>query len=287
VAKDRDGTILGYVIVGIWDDGTNEHLVWLQLAVRNEARRQGIARSLLRLGVDLTKETGRTLLTADTMNTIPAGTAFSEVIGAEVALREVTNAVATASIDRGMLEGWRAAGPGRAPGYEVIVLEGGYPDDFLEDIARLFYMAEEDMPFEDLDMEPMVVTAEIVAERVRQLEGVLERTVAIARHEESGRLVGFSGIVKFIEDDETLHTGLTVVDRDHRGFALGKWIKAAVILRVLEKYPDAERLVTENAASNAPMLGINTEIGFTPAFEMVSYQATVDVVEAYLSNRGV
>jgi GNAT superfamily N-acetyltransferase len=283
VTRNEADEIVGLLVVGVWDDGTNDHLVWAQMGVRKDARRQGIGRQFLRRCVAIAEENNCTVITADTINTIPAGGAFARSVGAEEGLREVTNMVAVSEIDRSMLDGWRTAAPGRAPGYEVLVIDGNYPEEFYEGVARLFVIGEEDMPFDDLDMEPMVTTAETIADRIKQLEGVVERTTAIARHVESGQLVGFSGIIRFVEDHETLNTSLTVVDRDHRGFALGKWIKSAVILRALEKYPKAIRLVTENAASNAPMLGINTAIGFKPEFEMVAYQATVDVVKAYLN----
>lgn len=275
--------ILGLVIPAIWTDNTNERLMWMQLAVRPDVRRQGIGRSLLGTAVGVARETGRTILTADSIDTIPAGAAFANAVGADVAMREVTNTVQTATLDRAMLKEWRAKAPNRAPGYEVVVIDGLYDEVFYEDIARLIVMAHDDMPFDDLDMEPMVTTAETLAERERQLTGVIERTTALARQVSTGQIVGYSGITVPIGEAETLQTTLTVVHRDHRGHALGKWIKAAVILRALERYPDSRRLTTENAASNAPMIGINDAIGFKPEFEMIAHQATVDALEIYLN----
>lgn len=283
VARNGDGGVVGLLIVGVWEDGTNEHLVWAQLAVRPDARRQGIGKALLRRALEIGRERGCTTIIADTINTIPAGRAFAEAVGAHEGLREVTNTVLTSAIDQSMLEEWYLTAPSRAPGYEVLVIDGNYPEEFYPGVARLFVMADEDMPMDDLALEPMATTAETVAGWIKQLEGVVERTTAIARHVDSGQLVGFSGINHHIDDVETLHTTLTVVDRDHRGHGLGKWIKSGVILRAMEKHPEAIRLVTENAASNAPMLGINDAIGFKPEFEMISYQATVDVIETYLS----
>ncbi len=284
LATNPDGEVVGLMMAAVWIDGTNEHLVYADFCVRRDVRQQGVGRALLRQVAEFAASTGRTMVTADTINTVPAGDAFARTVRAEVAMREVVNTVLVADLDRSMLEQWRAAGPDRAPAYEVTVWDGPYPQEFHEDLARIFVMADEDMPFEDLDLEPNEVTAEMVAEREQQIAGVVERTTAVARHVESGRLVGFSGIIVTGDDHETLNTTLTVVDRDHRGFALGKWIKAAAILRALERYPDAKRLVTENAASNAPMLGINTAIGFKPEFNMLAYQATLDTIHTYLDN---
>jgi GNAT superfamily N-acetyltransferase len=285
VTKNEQDEVIGLVITGQWTDGTNERLQWLQLGVRADARRQGIGRSLLGKALEVAKKSGRTMMTADSIDTIPAGRAFADAIGADVAMREVTNTVLTSAIDRSMLEEWSLTAPGRAPGYEVLVVDGLYDESFYEDVARLIVMAHEDMPFDDLDMEPMVTTAEILAERAKQLEGVLDRTTALARHVTSGQIVGYSGITVPVGEHETLQTTLTAVHRDHRGHALGKWIKAAAILRALDKYPEAIRLTTDNAMSNEPMIGINNEIGFKPEFEMIAHQATVDIVEKYIQSR--
>jgi GNAT superfamily N-acetyltransferase len=182
-----------------------------------------------------------------------------------------------------MLEEWSLTAPGRAPGYEVLVVDDSYDESFYEDIAHLVTMGHQDMPFESLDMEPMVTTAENLKERMRKFEGVIDRTTALARHVESGQIVGYSGISVPRGESETLQTTLTVVHRDHRGHGLGKWIKARVILRALERYPDSVRLTTDNAVSNEPMIAINDAIGFKPEFAWIAQQATVDVIQRYLN----
>lgn len=283
--RDNAG-VSGVLITAVWIDGTNEHLLWCQFGVKRDQRRKGIGSALLGKAREVAKEGGRTLISFDSISTVPAGHAFAEAVGADIGIREAVNTVATADIDRSMLEEWRSAGAGRAPGYDILVWDDPYPEEFHEDIARLFVMGDEDMPFDDLDIEPSLWTAEMVADRLDKERDILEPTTAVARHTESGRLVGFSGIVVNNNDRATLYTTLTVVDREHRGFALGKWIKAAVILRAMDRTPEAVRLTTENAASNAPMLGINDAIGFKKEFELLSYQVSVEDVDAYLDRRG-
>ena len=55
---------------------------------------------------------------------------------------------------------------------------------------------------------------------------------------------------------------------------LGKWLKAAMLLHVRNLYPKVEVVVTENAGSNAPMLAINTKIGFRQYRAGAEYQIT-------------
>lgn len=50
----------------------------------------------------------------------------------------------------------------------------------------------------------------------------------------------------------------------------------------IARFPDAEILRTENAFSNAAMLGINDAIGFVPRFSATSYQLATEKVRADL-----
>ncbi|MEE9601209.1 MAG: N-acetyltransferase, partial [Thermoplasmata archaeon] len=63
---------------------------------------------------------------------------------------------------------------------------------------------------------------------------------------------------------------------------LGKWLKAAMLLRVREKFPQIQVVVTDNATSNAAMLSINERLGFRPHKEGVWAQITLEALEDYL-----
>lgn len=263
-------------------DGTNADLIFLHVFVRRDMRRQGLGRALLRRAVVGADEHGRTMLMVDVADTVPAGEMFSDAAGADLGIEEHINSVAVDALDLTMLERWLDEGPQRAPDYEILSWMDGYPLEHDAQIARLFVMADEDMPFDDAEYEPQAQTADTVRERLERSDGVIERVASVARHVATGRLVGFSEIVSVLKDTPTLNTTLTVVDRKHRGSAIGKWIKADSILRAIKRYPNATHIQTVNAFSNAPMLGINKTIGFEPEYTLKTYQATTDTVRAYL-----
>jgi len=280
--NDEHGALAALGLAMQWVDGTNAELEFVQVLVRPDKRRLGLARELLARSVEIAVQGGRTLITADTVDTVPSGDAFAVAIGADIGMREHINVVAVADIDILMLERWRDEGPDRAPTYELLSWTDGYPSEHDAQIARLFVMADEDMPFEDLDFEPNAETAESVRERLERTAGTTNLVTSVSRHRRSGDIVGFSELAIMRTGDPVLYTTLTVVDRDHRGHALGKWIKADAILRAVERFPEATHIQTENAFSNAPMLGINDAIGFKPEHTLVSYQASTDGVRAYL-----
>jgi len=68
----------------------------------------------------------------------------------------------------------------------------------------------------------------------------------------------------------------TGVRPDARGRGLGKWIKAAMLQRVHELYPEARWISTYNAMSNDPMLAINHALGFRRHRAGAEYQISRD-----------
>ncbi|MEN8238456.1 MAG: GNAT family N-acetyltransferase [Actinomycetota bacterium] len=280
--NDETGDLSALGLSVQWLDGTNARLQYLQMLVRPDMRRRGLGRALLGRGLEIAEDTGRDVITFNVVDTVPAGEAFARTIEADLGLREHINIVAVPDLDMSMLRGWRSDGPKRAPGYELLAWTDGYPQQFDADIARLFVIADEDMPFEDAAFEPGAATAETVRERLDRTRDTVRRVTSTIRHVASGGIVGFSEIVTRQSDDPTLNTTLTVVHRDHRGHALGKWIKADAILRALDRFPHATHIQTENAFSNAPMLGINDAIGFKPEHTLTSYQASTARIRSYL-----
>ena len=53
-------------------------------------------------------------------------------------------------------------------------------------------------------------------------------------------------------------------------------------LKLREAYPSVRRIDTENAGSNAPMLGINVEMGFKPILIQNVWQGDLAAIRANL-----
>jgi mycothiol synthase len=56
---------------------------------------------------------------------------------------------------------------------------------------------------------------------------------------------------------------------------LAKWAKAAMLERIRDERPDAERIRTGNAFSNAPILALNGALGFVVISTQTEWQANV------------
>jgi len=78
-----------------------------------------------------------------------------------------------------------------------------------------------------------------------------------------------------------LGQGGTAVVPSHRGRGIGKWLKATMLERVLDEWPGATLVRTGNADANAPMLAINTRLGFRPAWATIVYEVNIADARRY------
>ena len=78
-----------------------------------------------------------------------------------------------------------------------------------------------------------------------------------------------------------LGQGGTAVVPTHRGRGIGKWLKATMLERVLDEWPGATLVRTGNADANAPMLAINTRLGFRPAWATIVYEVNIADARRY------
>lgn len=283
-ARLDDGEFVGLANVSWMLVEENRHLASAHISVRADNRRRGLARALLRPVVEMVETDGRTLLQGSSNDRVPAGEAFAQRIGAKAALVGHTNRLVTSDVDRDMIARWIDEGPGRAPGYSLVAIDGRYPDDLVDAIADLLGVMNT-APRDGLDMEDQVFTVE----QIRQGEESMfaskrERWYLAARHDASGDLVGFTEVTWVPHAPKTVWQWGTAVRPEHRGHALGKWLKATILQRILDECPEVVDVRTHNADSNDPMLGINRLMGFEPYRTDIAWQVSLEDAKAYLAS---
>lgn len=281
--REPDGTwaALGQVAWSLTEE--NEHLVSVGIQVLPERRRRGVAKTLLGIALEVTEAENRTTMSSGTSERVPAGEAFARRVGAQPALAGHTNRLLLKDVDRDLVRRWVDEGPQRAPGYSLVTVDGVYPDDLAEAIVDVVNVMNT-APRDDLDMEDETYTVD----QARQFEkGMVaagtERWSLFARHDETGVLAGFTEVSWNPNQANTVWQQGTAVRPEHRGRALGKWLKAVMLERVLDERPEIDEVRTGNADSNDAMLGINSQLGFKPYIAETAWQVTVDRVREYLA----
>jgi GNAT superfamily N-acetyltransferase len=273
-ARDKGGAVAGYSAV-FWqtNDPRNQHLRWCDLAVARPHRRLGLGRALLRRVVEAVAAQGDDLVfMSQVTDRIPAAEGFARAIGATAGLEMKTNQLDLATVDRARVSQWAAIAPA---GYRLERVDGPVPEDLIRPYIESS-SGMNDAPRGDLRMDDWELTAEQIRDRESwQRQAGIERWLILAVHAASGEGAGFTEVTY---DQRVPHLvwqqGTAVIDA-HRGHHLGLWMKAVMLQRILAERTQARFIRTGNANTNAQMLGINTQLGFKPAWSAALWQLTL------------
>ncbi|HZN13433.1 MAG TPA: GNAT family N-acetyltransferase [Acidimicrobiales bacterium] len=263
VARDERGGIVGRARLDLKYLESNRHIAEFDIGVHTEHRRHGIATQLLRPLVEAAAADGRSILESWTSVDTP-GDAFAASLGQDTRYVERRSRLEIGGLDRTMLEDWTVRAKERAADYSLIGFDVVCPDDLLDR-----YLAAIDVmntaPREDLEMEDDHETPERLREReARAIKRGDVGWSLLARHDPTGHIAGFTEIEWVSYATDLAWQGGTAVDPGHRDKGLGRWLKAAMLLRLLDERPNIRRIDTWNAGTNEPMLAINIALGFAP-----------------------
>ncbi|MFQ5986247.1 MAG: GNAT family N-acetyltransferase [Thermoplasmata archaeon] len=261
---------------------TNSHMAWVDPQVVTPHRRKGVGRALLAKATEVARGRDRSLLMGGTDE--EDGRRFIETIGAQVALTWRENRLVLDQVDWDMVHQWAAEGPTRSPKTTLRFFGNYLDDDLVEEFCEMANEVSNQEPRGDLDLGDEFLTPEILKERIDSFVdagGALRRAITV---EGDGRISGYTVMGQFPSEASLIHQYGTGVREVYRGRGLGKWVKAAMLLRVREEFPEVEVVITGNATVNAPMLSINDRLGFRPYKDGVEAQISLQDAEDYLGS---
>jgi GNAT superfamily N-acetyltransferase len=253
---------------------TNKHLLWADLSVHKDHRRQGIGRAWVPLVLDIMDRHSYTTLGVGTEEA--SGHAFLKWLGASAKMNEAENRLKLADVDWAMLARWVDEGRKRSPDTRLEVYDHRLPESMWEEYCPQFSSMLNTMPWEDLDHGDIVITPAMMAEWFARMDFGKRSGHWMLTREPDGVISGITDMVYAPYTPTIVHQGFTGVRPDARGRGLGKWLKAAMAIHIHELYPEAEYFTTDNAGSNAPMLAINHAMGFKTYRKSTEYQVTRD-----------
>ncbi len=286
--RDASGALVAGMATGQdWDHDDNPDIAGLSVQVHPDHRRRGIATALVAYQMGFAGALGASRFFANTNDRRPEGESLAASMGFEVKSRSHVNHLLLAGINRVMLQRWVADAATRSADYELLAIDGRMPDDLIQPYLDLVLVMNT-APRDDLQMNDFTVTVEEFREdEERSMAVGAQEWILIARHMATGELAGFHTVTWGPWDPTKVGVGSTGVRPDHRGAALGKWLKAAMTLRVLDDRPDVDEIRTGNADSNDAMLAINHAMGYTPWIGSATWEAPLDRVASWLAARGV
>jgi GNAT superfamily N-acetyltransferase len=284
VARDGTGTVRGVADIELFRR-ENLELARVDLRVLPDSRRRGVGSNLLAAVEQIVVAAGRSELGG--MDETPergdrgdrggragrAGFADYEDAAGPFAVRHgfvlaqtMVRRELQLPLDARHARALTGSPKARPPGYSLISFADRWPDELIADRCELGRRMSTDVPMGEQELDEEVWDEA----RVRQIEAAFAaqnraKVITVARHDDSGRLAGFTEIAVPLGAPESVWQHDTLVMREHRGHGLGFAMKAANLAALERRLPAARTVSTWNAAENAPMIAVNDEMGFEVA----------------------
>lgn len=264
--------------------GENAHILNFRIAVLPEWRRLGIARRLLKLIVSVAEGENRVLMIGNTMGGIAAGEAFMKRFGASKGLESHANQLKLAELNQPVLNQWLQRSQERND-FELLFHSGPYPEEHVADIAALHDVINQ-QPHENLRLENVSFTPVHVRAIERRLFATgAERWSFCLRERATRMFAGFTEVQWHPNRPTIVNQGFTGVFTQFRNRGLGRWLKAAMLKKIITNRPGVKFIRTENADSNAAMLRINHQLGFTAYSTRCVWQVETRRASQYVDQR--
>ena len=279
-------TQVGILWFGVYKEtspsyATNGHIAWAGASVIEAYRRRGIGTDLLRRVPELAHSRKITMLTG--WSTEADGKSFVRAVGAKVASRRRENRLDLGRVDWSMVESWAREGPRRSSSAKLRWFRDRIDEDVLEPYAKVYTEIANQQPWDDMEHGAFVHDVAWFRERANRFAAVGETWRTAISVEPGGEISGLTEMVYNPEDVHLIGQGLTGVREPFRGRGLGKWLKAEMLLRLREEFPQVRIVSTWNATTNAAMLAINDALGFREARVSEMPQMSVEALEAWLA----
>ena len=260
---------------------TNAHLGEVGVELLKTYRRQGLGRRLLEKVVVLAHVHARTVLQSWCAE--DDGKAFAAAIGAKVVQNRRQNRLDLDRVDWAMVEQWATEGPSRSEGTRLRWFANRIDDDVLGAYCKLFTSVFNQQPFDAAEHGEFVFTPEVFRDREARNREAGGRWTTAVTVERNGDLSGLTEMTYHPDSKWMIWQGMTGVQDAYRGRGLGKWLKAEMLLRVRQEFPQVRVVTTGNASSNQAMLSINERLGFRTHKEPVVVEMTREALEGYIA----
>jgi GNAT superfamily N-acetyltransferase len=240
----------------------NRHLVWSEITVRPDARRQGHGTAMMAEVLRRTREAERTTVWMGCPADDPAAASFLARGGFRYASHDARRRQRLADVDPAEIARLREQAEAAASEYDLERLTPPLSEELLAEIAVVAESIN-DAPMGDLSWEREVFDADLVRDIEAAREGRGDRMYrVVARHRGTGALGGHTMMMTTPQRPTWAFQGDTAVAREHRGHRLGLLLKIEMMAWLAEVEPQVELVETWNQADNTHMISVNEALGY-------------------------
>lgn len=256
---------------------SNRGIVYFKVYVLEKERRRGLARAFLRPIAEVAREHGCRVIGTESQEA--AGEAAARSLGMEPRYAERKTRLELQAVDWPMVERWAGEGPRRSPDLRLVRYLGLPPREEWPAYSRAITELFNDIPFEGLEHGDVVITPETLDDMDRRLARGGGQVLSFQAKDAAGAVLGLTEVALWEDQPEHAWQWLTAVRESARGRGIGRWLKAEMLLHLRRQHPRRRWVLTDNAGSNAPMLKINTELGFAAYKVVTTYQMPFEEFE--------
>jgi GNAT superfamily N-acetyltransferase len=260
----------------------NKHLIQFDISILAPYRCKGIGTKALKFIYDFTIKNNKTTLISGSDEA--DGKKFLEIIGAQTALAAVENRLNLEEVDWDMISQWEKEGPERSPKTKLQFFYA-VPENIIKQYSEIYTETNNQQPLGDLNVGDIIFTPETIRQIEKRFKDLGRKHLTYITVEHDGEISGLTEMLYRPERDYIIEQLLTGVSDKHRGRGLGKWLKAVMLLRIREEFPNVKIVSTGNATTNTPMLSINDRLGFKVHKESITGQLTVESLGKYLESK--
>jgi GNAT superfamily N-acetyltransferase len=243
----------------------------VECIVHPEMRRTGVARTLMQAVVGRAHSEGFQAIGVEVPGATPA-VDFMNTLGFRKAFTEVRSVLDLEKVN------WYNVGQladGVAAGYTLRFCPDAPPEDLIEAYAAAKAQVQ-DVDLGDLDLRPSSYEPDRLRASLATLHARgLRPYIVVAVHEATGVVAALTEVVVPQQRPTRADQYDTIVVPGHRGYGVGRAIKARMLFELRSAVPTLTQVQTWNAAVNEPMLKVNLELGFQNDREWLEYEAEV------------
>lgn len=282
--NEEKSIVIGQIESEMYLMGENQHVLMGTVEVLPEYRHRGLGKKLFGKLVQLAIDKERRLIMMQTYSTAPAGEVFMKRIRAKPGLATHINQLRVLDVDSKLMQQWINQAHSRAAVFELGFWDAAYPDEEIDVIAKLWDLTNQaprgELEFKDVHMS---------ADELRQMEKMyfargIQRWTFYVKEKSSKKFAGYTETMWNPNRPMLLEQGFTGVFPEFRGKGLGRWLKAAMIEKILNDRPQVQFIRTQNADINEHMLKINNQMGFKPYISSTIWQIETQQAKEYVKD---
>jgi GNAT superfamily N-acetyltransferase len=244
----------------------------LEVVVHPDARRKGLGRDLVGVATRRAFAEGVASMGVEVIGDTPA-VAFFEALKFRCAFVEIRNVLTMSTVDWQRLD---QMAHGVGSGYRLEYYPGGPPEELYEAYAEAKEITRGHYDPGDLELRPSSYDAERLRASLATLHARgLRPYIVLGIHEATGKVAGLTEVVVPAQRPARADQYDTVIVPAHRGYGLGRALKARMLFELRSAEPQLTEVQTWNAYQNEPLIKVNAELGFRPDRRWMEYEVEV------------